>query len=74
MDLFSDKRFLSTIHGYERQSASADFCRLGSAVEPDCLPMTAVARKVIALPAGTESKSQLLAGFYVIVAGLAAAY
>ena len=36
--------------------------------------MTTVARKVIALPAGTESKSQLLAGFDVIVSGLAAAY
>jgi uncharacterized membrane protein (DUF373 family) len=36
--------------------------------------MTAVARKVIVLPPGTESKPQLLAGFGVIVVGLAAAY
>jgi uncharacterized membrane protein (DUF373 family) len=36
--------------------------------------MTAVARKVIVLPPGTESKPQLMAGFGVIVVGLAAAY
>lgn len=36
--------------------------------------MTAVARKVIVLPPGTESKPQLMAGFGVIVIGLAAAY
>jgi uncharacterized membrane protein (DUF373 family) len=35
--------------------------------------MTAVARKAILLPPGTESKPQLLAGFEVIVVGLAAA-
>jgi hypothetical protein len=36
--------------------------------------MTAGARKVIVLPPGTESKPQLMAGFGVIVVGLAAAY
>lgn len=36
--------------------------------------LTAVARKVIVLPPGTESKPQLMAGFGVIVVGLAAAY
>jgi uncharacterized membrane protein (DUF373 family) len=36
--------------------------------------MTAVARKVIVLPPGTESKPQLMAGFGVILVGLAAAY
>lgn len=36
--------------------------------------MTAVARKVIVLPPGTESKPQLMAGFGVIVVGIAAAY
>jgi uncharacterized membrane protein (DUF373 family) len=36
--------------------------------------MTAVARKVIVLPPGTESKPQLMAGFGVIVLGIAAAY
>jgi uncharacterized membrane protein (DUF373 family) len=36
--------------------------------------MTAIARKVIVLPPGTESKPQLMAGFGVIVVGLAAAY
>jgi uncharacterized membrane protein (DUF373 family) len=36
--------------------------------------MTAVARKVIVLPPGTESKPQLMAGFGVIVLGLAGAY
>ena len=36
--------------------------------------MTAVARKVIVLPPGTESKPQLMAGFGLIVLGLAAAY
>ncbi len=36
--------------------------------------MTAVARKVIVLPPGTENKPQLMAGFGVIVVGLAAAY
>ncbi|MEB3320744.1 MAG: phosphate-starvation-inducible PsiE family protein [Cyanobium sp.] len=36
--------------------------------------MTAVARKVIVLPAGAESKPQLLAGLGVAVLALAAAY
>ena len=36
--------------------------------------MTAVARKVIVLPAGAESKPQLLAGLGVAVLSLAAAY
>lgn len=36
--------------------------------------LTAVARKVIVLPPGTEDKSQLMAGFGLIVVGLAAAY
>lgn len=36
--------------------------------------MTAVARKVIVLPPGTENKPQLMTGFGVIVVGLAAAY
>ncbi len=36
--------------------------------------MTAVARKVIVLPPGTESKPELMAGFGVIVVGIAAAY
>ena len=36
--------------------------------------MTAVARKVIVLPPGTESEPQLMAGFGVIVVGIAAAY
>jgi len=36
--------------------------------------LTAVARKVIVLPPGTENKPVLMAGFGVIVVGLAAAY
>jgi len=36
--------------------------------------MTAVARKVIVFQPGTENKPQLMAGFGVIVVGLAAAY
>ncbi|MEB3255867.1 MAG: phosphate-starvation-inducible PsiE family protein [Synechococcaceae cyanobacterium] len=36
--------------------------------------LTAVARKVIVLPPGTESKPQLMASFGVIVVGIAAAY
>lgn len=36
--------------------------------------LTAVARKVIVLPPGTESKPALMAGFGIIVAGLSAAY
>ena len=133
MDLFSDKRFLSTIHGYERQLAKllalllavvigfavfellvessikiaqfqTDWFNGGLIKLLDRLllifialevlqnvtaylrdqvvqielvlltAMTAVARKVIVLPPGTESKPQLMAGFGVIVVGLAAAY
>jgi len=36
--------------------------------------LTAVARKVIVLPPGTENKPALMAGFDVIVVGLATAY
>lgn len=36
--------------------------------------LTAVARKVIVLPPGTENKPQLMAGFGVIIVGIAAAY
>lgn len=36
--------------------------------------LTAVARKVIVLPPGTENKPALMAGFGVIVVGIAAAY
>ena len=36
--------------------------------------LTAVARKVIVLPPGTENKPALMVGFGVIVVGLAAAY
>jgi uncharacterized membrane protein (DUF373 family) len=133
MDLFSDKRFLSTIHGYERQLAKLlalllavviGFAVFELLVESSIkiaqfqtnwfnggliklldrlllifialevlqnvtaylrdqvvqielvllTAMTAVARKVIVLPPGTESKPQLMAGFGVIVVGLAAAY
>jgi uncharacterized membrane protein (DUF373 family) len=133
MNLFSDKRFLSTIHGYERQLAKLLALLLalviGCAVvelvirsginiarfQTDWFDgglirlldrlllifialevlqnitaylqdqvvqielvlltaMTAVARKVIVLPPGTESKPQLMAGFGVIVLGLAGAY
>lgn len=133
MDLFNDKPFLSTIHGYERQLAKllalllavvigfavfelvfessikiakfqTDLFNGGLIKLLDRLllifitlevlqnvtaylrdqvvqielvlltAMTAVARKVIVLPPGTESKPQLMAGFGVIVVGLAAAY
>ena len=133
MDLFSDKRFLSTIHGYERQLAKLlalilavviGFAVFELLVESSIkiaqfqtnwfnggliklldrlllifialevlqnvtaylrdqvvqielvllTAMTAVARKVIVLPPGTESKPQLMAGFGLIVVGLAAAY
>ena len=133
MNRFSDKRFLSTIHGYERQLAKllalllavvigfavfellvessikiaqfqTDWFNGGLIKLLDRLllifialevlqnvtaylrdqvvqielvlltAMTAVARKVIVLPPGTESKPQLMAGFGVIVVGLAAAY
>ena len=36
--------------------------------------LTAVARKVIVLPPGTENKPQLMAGFGLIIVGVAAAY
>lgn len=36
--------------------------------------LTAVARKVIVLPPGTENKPQLMAGFGLIVVGIALAY
>ena len=36
--------------------------------------LTAVARKVIVLPPGTENKPQLMAGFGLIVVGISAAY
>lgn len=36
--------------------------------------LTAVARKVIVLPPGTENKPALMAGFGIIVVGVAAAY
>ena len=133
MDLFSDKRFLSAIHSYERQLAKilalllavvigfATFELLlqsgvkviqwqtdwfdGSLIKLlDRLllifialevlqnvtaylrdqvvqielvlltALTAVARKVIVLPPGTENKAPLMAGFGLIVVGLAAAY
>jgi uncharacterized membrane protein (DUF373 family) len=133
MDLFSDKRFLAVIHGYERQLAkllalllaavtglaaiqlTVDSCLKIARLQSDWFggglvnlldrlllvfialevlqnvlaylrdqvvqielvlltAMTAVARKVIVLPPGTESKPQLMAGFGVIVVGLAAAY
>jgi uncharacterized membrane protein (DUF373 family) len=133
MDLFSDKRFLSVIHNYERQLAKilalllavvigfATFELLlqsgikvaqwqtdwfdGSLIKLlDRLllifialevlqnvlaylrdqvvqielvlltALTAVARKVIVLPPGTEDKAPLISGFGLIVVGLAAAY
>jgi uncharacterized membrane protein (DUF373 family) len=133
MDLFSDKRFLAVIHGYERQLAkllalllaavtglatiqlTVDSCIKIARLQSDWFggglmnlldrlllvfialevlqnvlaylrdqvvqielvlltAMTAVARKVIVLPPGTESKPELMAGFGVIVVGLAAAY
>lgn len=133
MDLFSDKRFLSVIHSYERQLAKilalllavvigfATFELLlqsgikvaqwqtdwfdGSLIKLlDRLllifialevlqnvvaylrdqvvqielvlltALTAVARKVIVLPPGTDDKAPLMSGFGLIVVGLAAAY
>ena len=133
MDQFSDKRFLSAIHSYERQLAKilalllavvigfATFELLlqsglkmvqwqtdwfdGSLIKLlDRLllifialevmqnvtaylrdhvvqielvlltALTAVARKVIVLPPGSEDKAFLMAGFGLIVVGLAAAY
>jgi uncharacterized membrane protein (DUF373 family) len=133
MDQFSDKRFLSIVHGYERLLAKLlalllavviGFTVIELVVEASIkiarfetnwfeggliqlldrllmifialevlqnvtaylrdqvvqielvllTAMTAVARKVIVLPPGTESKPQLMAGFGVIVVGIAAAY
>ena len=133
MDQFSDKRFLSIVHGYERLLAKLlalllavviGFAVIELVVETSIkiarfetnwfeggliqlldrllmifialevlqnvtaylrdqvvqielvllTAMTAVARKVIVLPPGTESKPQLMAGFGVIVVGIAAAY
>ena len=133
MDLFNDKRFLSAIHGYERQLAKllalllavvVGFAAIELLVESGIkiaqwqtnwfdgsliklldrlllifialevlqnvtaylrdqvvqielvllTALTAVARKVIVLPPGTENKPALMAGFGVIVVGLAAAY
>ena len=133
MDQFSDKRFLSIVHGYERLLAKLlalllavviGFTVIELVVETSIkiarfetnwfeggliklldrllmifialevlqnvtaylrdqvvqielvllTAMTAVARKVIVLPPGTESKPQLMAGFGVIVLGIAAAY
>ena len=133
MDQFSDKRFLSIVHGYERLLAKLlalllavviGFTVIELVVESSIkiarfetnwfevgliqlldrllmifialevlqnvtaylrdqvvqielvllTAMTAVARKVIVLPPGTESKPQLMAGFGVIVVGIAAAY
>jgi uncharacterized membrane protein (DUF373 family) len=133
MDQFSDKRFLSIMHGYERLLAKLlalllavviGFTVIELVVETSIkiarfetnwfeggliqlldrllmifialevlqnvtaylrdqvvqielvllTAMTAVARKVIVLPPGTESKPQLMAGFGVIVLGIAAAY
>jgi len=133
MDQFSDKRFLSIVHGYERLLAKLlalllavviGFAVIELVVEASIkiarfqtdwfeggliqlldrllmifialevlqnvtaylrdqvvqielvllTAMTAVARKVIVLPPGTESKPQLMAGFGVIVLGIAAAY
>jgi uncharacterized membrane protein (DUF373 family) len=133
MNLFNDKPFLSTMHGYERQLAKLlavllavviGFAALELVIESSSkiakfqtdwfngglislldrlllifialevlqnvtaylrdqvvqielvllTAMTAVARKVIVLPPGTESKPQLMAGFGAIVLGLAGAY
>jgi uncharacterized membrane protein (DUF373 family) len=133
MDQFSDKRFLSIVHGYERLLAKLlalllavviGFTVIELVVETSIkiarfetnwfeggliqlldrllmifialevlqnvtaylrdqvvqielvllTAMTAVARKVIVLPTGTESKPQLMAGFGVIVVCIAAAY
>lgn len=133
MDLFSDKRFLSAIHSYERQLAKILALLLAVVIGIATLELllqsgikvvqwqtdwfdgsliklldrlllifialevlqnvtaylrdqvvqielvlltalTAVARKVIVLPPGTENKAPLMAGFGLIVVGLAAAY
>jgi uncharacterized membrane protein (DUF373 family) len=133
MDLFNDKRFLASIHSYERQLAKLlalllavviGFAAIELLVESGVkisqwqtnwfdgsliklldrlllifialevlqnvtaylrdqvvqielvllTALTAVARKVIVLPPGTENKPALMAGFGLIVLGLAAAY
>jgi uncharacterized membrane protein (DUF373 family) len=133
MDLFSDKRFLSAIHSYERQLAKILALLLAVVIgfatmellfqsglkvvqwQTDWFDgsliklldrlllifialevlqnvvaylrdqvvqielvlltaLTAVARKVIVLPPGTEDKAPLMTGFGLIVLGLAAAY
>lgn len=133
MDLFSDKRFLSAIHSYERQLAKILALLLAVVIgfatmellfqsglkvvqwQTDWFDgsliklldrlllifialevlqnvtaylrdqvvqielvlltaLTAVARKVIVLPPGTENKPALMAGFGLIVVGIAAAY
>ncbi len=119
MDLFSDKRFLAVIHGYERQLAkllalllaavtglaaiqlTVDSCIKIARLQSDWfggglvnlldrLLLVFIALEVLqnvlaylrdqvvqielVLPPGTESKPQLMAGFGVIVVGLAAAY
>jgi uncharacterized membrane protein (DUF373 family) len=133
MDQFSDKRFLSAIHSYERQLAKILALLLAVVIGIATLELllqsgfkvvqwqtdwfdgsliklldrlllifialevlqnvtaylrdqvvqielvlltalTAVARKVIVLPPGSEDKASLMAGFGLIVLGLAAAY
>ena len=133
MDWFSDKRFLSAIHGYERLLAKLlafllavviGFAAVELMLEAGMkmvqwqtnwfeggliklldrlllifialevlqnvtaylrdqvvqielvllTALTAVARKVIVLPPGTENKPQLMAGFGLIVVGIAVAY
>jgi uncharacterized membrane protein (DUF373 family) len=133
MDLFNDKRFLASIHSYERQLAKLLALLLAAVIGIATIELlvesglkiaewqtnwfdgsliklldrlllifialevlqnvtaylrdqvvqielvlltalTAVARKVIVLPPGTENKPALMAGFGVIVVGLAGAY
>ena len=133
MDLFNDKRFLASIHSYERQLAKLLALLLAAVIGIATIELlvesglkmiqwqtnwfdgsliklldrlllifialevlqnvtaylrdqvvqielvlltalTAVARKVIVLPPGTENKPALMAGFGVIVVGLATAY
>ncbi|MFO7629556.1 MAG: phosphate-starvation-inducible PsiE family protein [Prochlorococcaceae cyanobacterium] len=133
MELFNDKRFLTIIHGYERQLAKLLALLLAAVIGLASIELllktsvqivqletswfdggliklldrlllifialevlqnitaylrdqvvqielvlltalTAVGRKVIVLPPGTENKPQLMAGFGVIVVGIAAAY
>lgn len=133
MEVFNDKRFLTIIHGYERQLAKLLALLLAAVIGLASIELllktsvqivqletswfdggliklldrlllifialevlqnitaylrdqvvqielvlltalTAVGRKVIVLPPGTENKPQLMAGFGVIVVGIAAAY